>query len=84
MAFFWVVVGFFLLVSLFICLSVCVEWWIKFTEAMYIKWTGIKEYFLVRIAFFSSLLCFLLLLPSLSVENFKIWYDYCLETSKLE
>lgn len=52
MAFFLVVVGVFLLVSLFVCLSVCVEWWIKFTEAMYIKWTGIKDYFLVRIAFF--------------------------------
>lgn len=56
--FFWVVVGFFLLVSLFVCLSVCVEWWIKFTEAMYIKWTGIKEYFLVRIAFFSLVTMF--------------------------
>lgn len=36
----------------FVCLSVCGKWWIKFTEAMYIKWAGIKEYFLVRIAFF--------------------------------
>lgn len=69
----------------FVCLSVCGKWWIKFTEAMYIKWAGIKEYFLVRIAFFFPwLLCFLLFLPSPSVEFFKIGYDYCLETSKLE